>query len=67
MLCSYSEKMASGLGLLFLVASPSAAQVIPDSSSDTVVTPTVINGLPSNLVNGGTVGGTTLIQRFEGG
>ncbi|XGW00949.1 MAG: filamentous hemagglutinin N-terminal domain-containing protein (plasmid) [Leptolyngbya sp. BL-A-14] len=64
--------LASGLLSQILVGlglpSPAIAQVTPDNSlgiEKSVVTPDVINGLPSDRITGGAVRGTNLFHSFQ--
>ncbi len=55
------------LGLVsFVFNTPASAQIVPDSSVGTRVTPNVtINGVPSDRVDGGTVRGANLFHSFS--
>ena len=55
------------LGLSSLIfAAPASAQIVPDGSVGTQVTPNVtINGVPSDRVDGGTIRGANLFHSFS--
>lgn len=66
----YKRWFAGFIGLLSLPLCIQAvsAQVVPDSTlgaESSVVTPTVINGLPSDLINGGAIQGSNLFHSFQ--
>lgn len=55
----------SCLGVLAAIASPGIAQIVPDNTAGTVVTPNrLVDGLPATLIEGGTSQGANLFQSF---
>ncbi|MEM7063526.1 MAG: filamentous hemagglutinin N-terminal domain-containing protein [Cyanobacteria bacterium P01_B01_bin.77] len=55
----------SCLGVLAAIASPGIAQIVPDNTAGTVVTPNgLVDGLPTTFIEGGTSQGANLFQSF---
>lgn len=59
------DKFILVLSCICILSVPVKAQVIPDNSAGTVVTPSVIKGLPSDRIDGGTIRGTNLFHSFQ--
>lgn len=57
-------KLALCFNFIWLV-SVSKAQVVPDSTMGTKVTPSLVKGVPSTRIDGGTIRRTTLFHSFD--